>query len=70
MDTVLSPRERMVITLRYNGGATLNMSDARKFNSQNYLMETTIVPKYNYKWVTSGFASYSGENGASGVCTD
>lgn len=49
--------------------AETNMSDARKFNSQNYLMETTIVPKYNYKWVTSGFASYSGENGASVVCT-
>ena len=53
---------------KYEVPAT-NLSDARKFASQNYLMETTIVPKYNYKYVTSGFASYSENSGASIVCT-
>lgn len=46
-----------------------NMSEQRKFASQNYLMETTIVPKYNDQHVTGGFASYSANNGASIVCT-
>lgn len=46
-----------------------NVSDKRSFKSQNYLMETSIVPKYNYKGVTSGMASYSENNGASIVCT-
>lgn len=46
-----------------------NLSDARKFASQNYLMETTIVPKYNDLYVTGGFASYSESLGASIVCT-
>lgn len=47
-----------------------NESDERKFVSQNYLMETTIVPKYNDQRVTGGFASYvSVDSGASIVCT-
>lgn len=46
-----------------------NLSDERKFASQNYLMETTIVPKYNDRLVTGGFASYSEALGASIVCT-
>lgn len=46
-----------------------NLSDERKFASQNYLMETTIVPKYNDQNVTGGFASYSESLGASIVCT-
>ena len=58
----------LLATQTYTVAAT-NMSDARKFNSLNYLMETTIVPKYNYKYVTSGFANYSENNGASIVCT-
>lgn len=46
-----------------------NVSEARSFKSQNYLMETSIVPKYNYKGVTTGMASYSENNGASIACT-
>lgn len=46
-----------------------NLSEQRKFASQNYLMETTIVPKYNDAYVTGGFASYSEALGASIVCT-
>lgn len=46
-----------------------NLSEERSFKSLNYLMETTIVPKYNYSYVTSGLASYSGDIGASVVCT-
>lgn len=46
-----------------------NASPQRKFASQNYLMETTIVPKYNDQYVTGGFASYSETLGASIVCT-
>lgn len=46
-----------------------NLSEERKFASQNYLMETTIVPKYNDANVTGGFASYSESLGASIVCT-
>lgn len=43
--------------------------EERKFASQNYLMETTIVPKYNDRRVTGGMASYSDTSGASVVCT-
>lgn len=46
-----------------------NLSEQRKFASQNYLMETTIVPKYNDAYVTGGFASYSESLGAGIVCT-
>lgn len=58
----------LLATQSYEVPAT-NLSEARKFKSQNYLMETTVVPKYNYKQVTAGFASYSETNGASVVCT-
>lgn len=58
----------LLSTQKYTVEAT-NLSDKRTFASLNYLMETTIVPKYNYKQVTSGFASYSPANGASVVCT-
>lgn len=58
----------LLSTQKYTVPAT-NLSDKRTFASLNYLMETTIVPKYNYKYVTSGLASYSAANGASVVCT-
>jgi len=58
----------LLATQSYEVPAT-NLSEARKFKSQNYLMETTIVPKYNYNKVTAGFASYSDTAGASVVCT-
>ena len=58
----------LLSTQKYTVEAT-NLSDKRTFASLNYLMETTIVPKYNYKQVTSGFASYSANTGASVVCT-
>lgn len=46
-----------------------NVSEERKFASQNYLMETTIVPKYNDRRVTGGMASYAPTSGAGIVCT-
>lgn len=63
----------LLSTQKYTVPAT-NLSDERTFVSLNYLMETTIVPKYNYRYnnkqvVTSGFASYSTNTGASVVCT-
>lgn len=46
-----------------------NLEAERKFASQNYLMEPTIVPKYNDRRVTGGMGSYSDTAGASVVCT-
>ena len=44
-------------------------SDARELKSLNYLIEETIVPKYNYKGATGGIAHYTETSGASLVCT-
>lgn len=46
-----------------------DQSEKRTFASQNYLMETTIVPKYNDRRVTGGMGSYAETCGASVVCT-
>ena len=48
--------KELLATQSYTVSAT-NLSDARSFKSLNYLMETTIVPKYNYSRVTAGFPS-------------
>ena len=44
-------------------------SDKRELKSLNYLIEQTIVPKYNYKGATGGIAHYTEQSGASLVCT-
>ena len=44
-------------------------SDKRDLKSLNYLIEQTIVPKYNYKGATGGIAHYTEQSGASLVCT-
>jgi D-alanyl-D-alanine carboxypeptidase len=44
-------------------------SDKRELKSLNYLIEQTIVPKYNYKGATGGIAHYTEYSGASLVCT-
>ena len=46
-----------------------NKSEARDLKCLNYLMEQTIVPKYNHEDVTGGFAHYNTNSGASLVCT-
>lgn len=46
-----------------------NKSDERNLKSLNYLIEETLVPKYNYDGVTGGIAHYSSASGASLVCT-
>lgn len=46
-----------------------NKSEERKLKCLNYLMEQTIVPKYNFEGVTGGFAHYDTSSGASLVCT-
>ena len=46
-----------------------NRSDARKLKSSNYLIEETILPKFNYEGVTGGITHYSKTSGASLVCT-
>lgn len=46
-----------------------NRSDERKLKSLNYLVEETILPKYNYKGATGGITHYSDASGASLVCT-
>ena len=49
--------------------AQTNKSDERNLKCLNYLMEQTIVPKYNFEGVTGGFAHYTANTGASLVCT-
>ena len=44
-------------------------SGARELKSLNYLIEQTIVPKYNYEGATGGIAHYTENSGASLVCT-
>ena len=44
-------------------------SAKRDLKSLNYLIEQTIVPKYNYKGATGGIAHYTEQSGASLVCT-
>ena len=44
-------------------------SEKRELKSLNYLIEQTIVPKYNYKGATGGIAHYTEQSGASLVCT-
>lgn len=44
-------------------------SEIRELKSLNYLIEPTILPKYNYKAATGGIAHYSESSGASIVCT-
>ena len=44
-------------------------SGKRDLKSLNYLIEQTIVPKYNYKGATGGIAHYTEQSGASLVCT-
>ena len=44
-------------------------SDKRELKSLNYLIEQTIVPKYNYKGATGGIAHYTEQSGASLACT-
>lgn len=46
-----------------------NKSEERNLKCLNYLMEQTIVPKYNFEGVTGGFAHYTESTGASLVCT-
>lgn len=46
-----------------------NKSEERELKCLNYLMEQTIVPKYNHEYVTGGFAHYTAATGASLVCT-
>lgn len=46
-----------------------NKAEERKLKCLNYLMEQTIVPKYNHEDVTGGFAHYNANSGASLVCT-
>lgn len=46
-----------------------NKSEERALKCLNYLMEQTIVPKYNYEGVTGGIAHYSSASGASLACT-
>lgn len=44
-------------------------SEVRELKSLNYLIEETIVPKYNYEGATGGIAHYTENSGASLVCT-
>lgn len=44
-------------------------SAKRDLKSLNYLIEETIVPKYNYEGATGGIAHYTEASGASLVCT-
>ena len=44
-------------------------SAQRDLKSLNYLIEQTIVPKYNYDGATGGIAHYTETSGASLVCT-
>lgn len=44
-------------------------SEKRDLKSLNYLIEQTIVPKYNYEGATGGIAHYTENSGASLVCT-
>ena len=46
-----------------------NKSEERSLKCLNYLMEETIVPKYNFEGVTGGFAHYTSSTGASLACT-
>ena len=46
-----------------------NKSAKRDLKSLNYLIEQTIVPKYNYEGATGGIAHYTEASGASLVCT-
>ena len=46
-----------------------NRSEKRDLKSLNYLIEQTIVPKYNYESATGGIAHYTESSGASLVCT-
>lgn len=46
-----------------------NKSEERKLKSTNYLIEQTIVPKFNYEYVTGGKESYSASSGAHIVAT-
>lgn len=46
-----------------------NKSEERALKSTNYLIEQTIVPKFNYKDCTGGKESYSASTGAHIVCT-
>ena len=46
-----------------------NRSEKRELKSLNYLVEQTILPKYNYDSATGGIAHYTEFSGASLVCT-
>ena len=46
-----------------------NRSEKRELKSLNYLIEQTILPKYNYDSATGGIAHYTEYSGASLVCT-
>lgn len=58
----------LMSTQEYTVEAT-NLSEKRTFQAQDYLMQNKIVTKYIDERVTSGFASYSENAGASIVCT-
>ena len=60
---------QLIADQKYTVPANAVFEEERTFASQNYLMETTIVPKYNDRRVTGGMGSYSDTAGASVVCT-
>lgn len=60
--------KELLSTQSYEVAAT-NMSEARSLQSLDYMMQNKIVTKYIDDRVTSGFASYSDDTGASIVVT-
>lgn len=59
----------LLATTAYTVSPTNKDDQEEKIKALNYLMEETIVSKYNYKGVTTGFAPYGENFGGHLVCT-
>ena len=68
-EAMKNPDFRELFTAKSYTVPATERSDKRDLKSLNYLIEQTIVPKYNYKGATGGIAHYTEQSGASLVCT-
>ena len=68
-EAMRNPDFRELFTAKAYTVPATERSDKRELKSLNYLIEQTIVPKYNYKGATGGIAHYTEQSGASLVCT-
>ena len=68
-EAMKNPDFRDLFTAKSYTVPATERSDKRDLKSLNYLIEQTIVPKYNYKGATGGIAHYTEQSGASLVCT-